>query len=199
MAARISSENAVVQPPIPTADEVGEVEWVPEGTLDEVVQHIQRQAEAQVPIEPVPQLADMPQCKCRWFRAWQLPCSHIWLHHFSFGSLLPAHFAQLFAVWLENGFEIYEEIRRPFVEALDNIIGVPRKTVLQFNEVFEQIRFKQFEIADFVRANNGTLEDLEQVLGGLLQRISGDLSWIPGLDIAQFVQQNQLIYNQFDE
>jgi hypothetical protein len=46
---------------------------------------------------------------------------------------------------------VYEEIRRPFAKTLDDVIGIPRKSVLQFNEIFEQIRQKQFEIADFVR------------------------------------------------
>jgi hypothetical protein len=51
-------------------------------------------------------LANLPTCECKWFRAWQLPCSHIWHHHLLFGSLLPAHFAQLADIWANNGYEI---------------------------------------------------------------------------------------------
>lgn len=70
-------------PQIPTAQEVGEVEWCPEQDDEPDVRHVYSHAEAQVPMEHVPQLAGMPQCRCRWFRAWQLPCRHIWLHHFA--------------------------------------------------------------------------------------------------------------------
>jgi hypothetical protein len=61
---------------------------------------------------------------------------------------------------------VYEEIRRPFAKALDDVIGIPRKSVLQFNEIFEQIRQKQFEIVDFVRENNGGREFSRSGFGG---------------------------------
>jgi len=50
---------------------------------------------------------------------------------------------------------------RPFSKAFNDVIGIPRKTVLQFNDIFEQIRQKQFEIEDFVRENNGRRESIE--------------------------------------
>ena len=186
-------------PRIPTAQEVGEVEWCPEQDEDTDIRYIYSRAEALVPMELVPQLASMPQCRCRWFRAWQLPCRHIWLHHFAYNSLQPAHFGQLFFLWENNGFEVYEEIRRPFAKALDDVIGVPRKSVLQFNEIFEQIRQKQFEIVDFVRDNNGGRESLEAALGEVVERIRQDLSWIPGLDIAELVRRNDDILKGFEE
>ena len=64
-------------------------------------------------------------------------------------------------------------------KALDDVIRVPRKSVLQFNEIFEQIRQKQFEIVDFVRANNGGRESFEAALGEVVERIRrGFLVWI---------------------
>jgi hypothetical protein len=52
----------------------------------------------------------------------------------------PTHFDQLFFLWENNGFEVYEEICRPFAKTLDEVIGISRRTVLQFNDIFEQIQ-----------------------------------------------------------
>jgi len=45
-----------------------------------------------------------------------------------------------FFLWENNGFEVYEEICRPFAKALDEVIEISRRTVLQFNDIFEQIQ-----------------------------------------------------------
>ena len=105
------------------------------------------------PAQPVPQLADMPQCNCHWFEAWQLPCQHIWHHHLLYGSLSPQHFHQLFSLWEENGYEIYEEIRRPFAEALDDIIGLPRKMQLDFHEIRDGVNRVQYALQRFAQEN----------------------------------------------
>lgn len=48
---------------------------------------------------------------------------------------MPAHFAQLANLWAKNGYEIYEETRQPSQEALDNIVGVPRRSNLDLRLV----------------------------------------------------------------
>jgi hypothetical protein len=95
------------------AHEAGEIERDPGD--DAMLDLLELEADGAGYHGGIVQLADKPQCACRWFRAWQLPCSHIWLHHFCYDSPQPIHFLQSFDLWSNSGFEIYEEISRPFV------------------------------------------------------------------------------------
>ena len=97
-------------------------------------------------------------------------------------AMIPTTCPTFFFLWENNGFEVYEEICRPFA---NEVIGIPHRTVLQFNDIFEQVRQKQFEIVDFVRDNNGGRDSLEAALGEVVERIRRDLSWIPNLNIAE--------------
>jgi len=91
-------------PPIMAAHEVGEIERDPGD--DAMLDLLELEADGAGYHGGIVQLADKPQCACRWFRAWQLPCSHIWLHHFCFDSPQPIHFLQSFDLWSNSGFEI---------------------------------------------------------------------------------------------
>jgi hypothetical protein len=48
------------------------------------------------------------------------------------------HFLHLFDLWSNNGFEIYDEISRPFAEVLDDIICMPRKVQLNISYANQQ-------------------------------------------------------------
>jgi hypothetical protein len=158
--------------PILDLHEVGELETDPRNPGDdEVLDQIELEADADGEIEPIARLADMPQCVCRWFRAWQLPCWHIWLHHFCFNSLQPAHFIQLFELWANNGFEVYEEISRPFAEALDEIDGMPDKPRLEIKEVNQQINAKAWEVMAFMRENGATRCQTERAVSIYTARV----------------------------
>jgi hypothetical protein len=144
-----------------------------------------------LPGQPVPQLVNMPQCNCRWFEAWQLPCSHIWHHHFLFGSLIPAHFVQLFALWGENGFEIYEEIRRPFAEALDDIIGLPRKVQLDFHELRDNISRVQYVLQQFVEEHVDKPEVAARIVDDVLAKCRDGMGFIFDFNIEAYLQENE--------
>jgi hypothetical protein len=134
-------------------------------------------------------LADLPRCECKWFRAWQLPCSHIWHHHLLFGSLQPAHFAQLTEIWATNGYEIYEEIQQPFEGALDNIIGVPPRVGLDWREKLEQLNAKFYSITDWLDRNAVPLEGKKLGLSHFINEVSKRLAGIDDFTLEAWVQE----------
>ena len=127
--------------------------------------------------------ANLPTCECKWFRAWQLPCCHIWHHHLMFGSLLPAHFAQLADIWANNGYEIYEEIMQPFKESLDNVIGIPARVGLDVRERLEGVKAKFHSIADWLDKRGAPLECKKSILSDFCDELSKRLEGIGDTDL----------------
>lgn len=134
-------------------------------------------------------LAGMPLCKCRWFAAWQLPCIHIWHHHLMFGSLIPAHFAQLGSLWAENGFEIYEEIEMPFENAFDGIIGMPSRQKLQVREITEQVTAGVFRLRDTVIARGGSVDDTDILITRFINKVKESIDVSLSVNIEELEQQ----------
>jgi hypothetical protein len=92
--------------------------------------------------EARPLLAGLPSCTCHWYRKWQLPCQHIWLHQELFGLLQPENFTQLITLWECNGYEIYSELQGPFDEAMDSVIGLPSKVKVEIKYTGERVTNK---------------------------------------------------------
>jgi hypothetical protein len=128
-------------------------------------------------------LANLPTCECKWFRAWQLPCCHIWHHHLLFGSLLPAHFAQLADIWANNGYEIYEDIMQPFKESLDDVIGIPARVGLDVRERLEGVKAKFHSIADWLDKRGAPLECKKSILSDFCDELSNRLEGIGDTDL----------------
>ena len=120
----------------------------------------------------------MPQCNCDWFQAWQLSCQHIWHHHFENRSLTPLHFHQLFHLWRENGFEVYEEIRRPFADALDDIIGLPNKLRLDFKEWQDGIKEIYYVCQEYIEENAFDSQEAPAAIEELLSHLQDKLGWL---------------------
>jgi hypothetical protein len=109
----------------------------------------------------VSQLACMPQCKCRWFRCWQLPCKHIWAHHLYFNSLSPTLFTELFGLWHEHGFEVYDQLSAPTPQNGVSV-GVSRRANLKFKALMETLKNVQYNIMDLVQSFGGSIEEAEK-------------------------------------
>lgn len=127
--------------------------------------------------------ANLPTCECRWFRAWQLPCCHIWHHHLVFESLLPAHFTQLADIWANNGYEIYEEIMQPFQGKLDNVIGIPARVGLNLRERLEGVKARFHSIADWLDQRGAPLECKKSILSDFYEELSQRLEGIGETDL----------------
>lgn len=133
-------------------------------------------------------VADLPRCECRWFRAWQLPCAHIWHHHLLYGSLVPAHLAQIAYIWSENGYEIYEEIQKPFQGALDDVIGVPERVGLDWRERLELLNAKFYSITEWFDKKGLDLEAKRLGLQHFINEVSERLVGIEFLNIENWYQ-----------
>jgi hypothetical protein len=140
-------------------------------------------------------LADLPRCECRWFRAWQLPCCHIWHHHLLFESLQPAHLAQLADIWATNGYEIYEEIQQPFQGALDNIIGVPPRVGLDWREKLEQLNAKFYSVTDWLDRKGVPLEGKKLGLSHFINEVSKRLTGIDDFTLEAWHQEQYWQWN----
>jgi len=134
-------------------------------------------------------LADLPHCECRWFRAWQLPCAHIWHHHLLYGSLMSAHLAQLAEIWATNGYEIYEEVRQPFRGALDNIIGVPARVGLDWRERLEVLNAKFYSVTDWLDKKGAPPESKKLALQHFIDEVSERLVGIENFDMESWYQE----------
>lgn len=99
-----------------------------------------------------PSLAQMPQCNCLWFRRWQLPCCHIWHHHYLHESLQPANFFQLLSAWKENGWELYDELEEPFASGLDTIIGGARRLRTEYRSMHDIVTEAQWTVTRWVES-----------------------------------------------
>ena len=142
------------------------------------------------PVDSVPQLVGMPQCNCGWFQAWQLPCQHIWHHHFENLSLTPVHFHQLFHLWGENGFEIYEELRRPFADALDDIIDIPNKLRLNFKDRQDQLREIYYACQEDVEENGLDSQEAQAAIEELMSYVLQEkLGWLDGFDARAWLKE----------
>jgi len=133
--------------------------------------------------------ANLPTCECKWFRAWQLPCCHIWHHHLLFGSLLPAHFTQLANIWANNGYEIYEEIMQPFKQSLDNVIGIPARVGLDVRERLEGVKAKFHSIADWLDKRGAPLECKKSILSDFCDELSKRLEGIGDTDLERIYRE----------
>jgi hypothetical protein len=140
-------------------------------------------------------LADLPRCQCKWFRAWQLPCRHIWHHHLLFESLQSAHFAQLAEIWATNGYEIYEEIQQPFQGALDNIIGVPPRVGLDWREKLEQLTAKFYSVTDWLDKMGVPLEGKKLGLSHFINEVSKRLIGIDDFTLEAWYQEQYWQWN----
>ena len=136
-------------------------------------------------------LADLPRYECRWYRAWQLPCAHIWHHHLVFGSLLPAHLAQLAEIWAENGYEIYEEIQRPFQGKLDDIIGIPVREGLDWRERIELLNAKFHSVKEWLVEKDLPSEVKKLGLRHFMSEVFKRLAGIENFDIESWYQEHK--------
>jgi hypothetical protein len=133
--------------------------------------------------------ADLPRCECRWFRAWQLPCSHIWHHHLLFGSLVPSHLAQLAELWATNGYEIYEEIQRPFQSELDNVIGIPARVKLDWRERLDLLNAKFHAVTDWLDEKSLPPEAKKLGLQHFINEVSERLLGIEHFDMESWYRE----------
>jgi hypothetical protein len=135
-------------------------------------------------------LADLPRCECRWYRAWQLPCAHIWHHHLIFGSLLPAHLTQLAEIWATNGYEIYEEIQKPFQGELDEIIGIPVREGLDWRERMEVLNTKFYSVKEWLSERDLPSEAKKFGLRHFINEVFKRLEGIENFDMESWYQEH---------
>lgn len=101
---------------------------------------------SQLPSLDDSRLASMPHCACHWYRKWQLPCKHIFLHQLLFGLLTKQHFVQVVHLWKDSGFDLYHEMKNPFHDdGLNHVIGIPRQRKINFGEVINGFWEKLYE------------------------------------------------------
>ena len=190
----VAQRRGMAAPNVPSLVDVGEVEWDDPEQRDDPdyyrVVNAAEEADQLSTIAPIPGLGELPRCKCRWFRAWQLPCAHIWHHHLLENSLRPSHFQRLFELYRQHGFDFYRDIQRP-PTTLEEPVDVPRQSLLQIQEVSEVLRSTVYSIRDQIQLVNGSREELEMVLGGLFGRVQQDLQWLGSLDIPRFIEQQR--------
>ena len=190
----VAQRRNIAAPNVPSLVDVGEVEWDDPDQRDDPdyyrVVDAAEEAEQLSTIPPIPGLGELPRCKCRWFRAWQLPCAHLWHHHLLENSLRPSHFQRLFDLYRQHGFDFYRDIQRP-PTTVEEPVELPRHSLLQIQEVTEVLRSTVYSIRDQLQQVNGSRDELERVLGGLFGRVQQDLQWLGSLDIPDFVQQQR--------
>lgn len=133
-------------------------------------------------------LADLPRCECRWYRAWQLPCAHIWHHHLLFGSLVPSHLAQLAELWATNGYEIYEEIQQPFRGELDNVIGISARAKLDWRERLDLLNSKFYDVTDWLDEQPMPLEAKKLGFQHFIDEVSKRLLGIENFNMESWYQ-----------
>ena len=135
--------------------------------------------------------AQIPVCKCSWYRTWQLPCCHIFHHHLLFNSLQPEHFVQFVHVWSENGFEIYEEITNGLRESAGDIIGVPEVARLNVNSITQGLTEHIHETARRLKEDGYSQSEINMGLGKLVETARHSLRGaLIGFDMKAFFQRS---------
>ena len=190
------TRGLIIEPPYGTVpvDAPLEVETVDPFTDPAVNQYWYASLEADRQVNaPVPQLDRMPQCSCRWFKAWQLPCQHIFLHHCWYESLEPVHFEQLVTLWRGRDFRVYTQIRRPYRNNDPGMdLAIPRDVILEINQIADELRRVVYAVRERVEENHGRQEDLLARLDAFRALARNNmLPWIRGLDLDAFGQRDR--------
>jgi hypothetical protein len=111
-----------------------------------------------------------PDCDCRFFQKWQLPCCHIWHHHLCFGSLTESAMETWKWMWEDGGYELYERRESQWeAHGVKDEIGAPLRKRLDLGEVITSLRTRCYAMEESVK----TLEssEAERVMDWWLGRL----------------------------
>jgi hypothetical protein len=101
---------------------------------------------------------------------------------------MPAHFAQLANLWAKNGYEIYEETRQPSQEALDNIVGVPTRSNLDFRVNVDTLVDKFYGLTSWLERKGVPPEWREEGLGLFQDYVSRRLAGVDEFSLEPWYQ-----------
>ncbi|KAI2462702.1 hypothetical protein F4781DRAFT_438298 [Annulohypoxylon bovei var. microspora] len=134
--------------------------------------------------------ADVPFCPCHWYRKWQLPCKHIFLHQLSYATITKDHFRQLVHMWQEDGFEIYEQIQQPFKrETAERIIGMPGPVKVNFAEMINSFWRKIYATHDALQ-ERATPEEYEEGMVILEERMRWSLRIVENCQVGEIAEED---------
>lgn len=121
------------------------------------------------------------ECWCRFFRAYSLPCFHLWHAHLIQNCITRTHLEHFARLFEESGYEVYEGHDRHIVLPVFRVEGEDEaaqlRDTLQSREYLELLRSKWYDLLDqsahyetekreAIRI--GFLESLHRAIGPLL-------------------------------
>jgi hypothetical protein len=93
-------------------------------------------------------------------------------------------------LWGDNGFEIYEELRRPFADALDDIIGMPNKMRLNFKDRQDQLQDIYHACLEDVEENGLDSQEVAVAIEELMSYVLREkLGWLDGFEARAWLKE----------
>ena len=118
---------------------------------------------------------DKIECDCKFYRAWYVPCKHIWQRELLYNHLTAEDWDDIAFRFEEGGLDVYEAFTKDFVEPLVNeAVSESDQWTLKAKEQFELLRSAWFSFIEttanfppeqMVTARTNWLSGLTRALG----------------------------------
>ena len=153
-------------------------------------------------------IGDEINCDCHFFRAWQLPCKHIFYREHQFtGAIARTDWLSLIVRWEDSecGFGVYEKLRTGIANSVpDNSLQTANLARIELKECLESLHNEFYNLKDSI----SEIQDLDEGLRALLlnnfvqtvKRFTGEIRRTALGDwVAQLPDDSQKLFSESQE
>ena len=98
------------------------------------------------------------------------------------------------ALWRDNGYEVYTELRAPFNRAMDDVIGMPARPYVDLKALQESVRNKGFELLHWLEGRNACRAQIEGAMAFFTGYVRNQLVGMEAFSLEEWWGERRYLY-----